>query len=248
MAEVFEPTTIRAQASDGSCAACEDAPHGGHQPIEFDRLGVEIVTPCRDRFITLTGQRMRRESNDGDVAGFRIVPEPSCRLPAINDGHLKVHQNDVWLFRSRHLTALLAILRGQYLEIAEQLEPHLEHVDVVVVIFDVKHFGHDAASTPRVTGMLRMIRRMCSTRSAGWNLSLTNTDCTPEFSRARSFASRSSEVITMTGMSRQASPSARRRRPQSHPSQASSGRARSRPAFRLGERIVFRHVDTCRSC
>src|SRR5262245_7701536 len=42
---------------------------------------------------------------------------------------------------------------------------------------------------------------MRSTRSAGRNLSLTNTDCTPEFSRARSLASRSRAVMTMTGMS-----------------------------------------------
>jgi putative ABC transport system substrate-binding protein len=36
-------------------------------------------------------------------------------------------------------------IRRQDLEIAEQLEPHLEHEDVVVVVFHVKHFGHDAA-------------------------------------------------------------------------------------------------------
>ena len=44
---------------------------------------------------------------------------------------------------------------------------------------------------------------MRSTKSSGRNFSLTSTDCTPEFSRSRSFALRSSEVITMTGMSRQ---------------------------------------------
>src|SRR4029450_663265 len=99
----------------------------------------------------------------------------------------------------------LAILRRQHLEIAEKLEPHLEHEDVVVVVFDVKHFGHDAASIPLLTaGVLCTSRRMRSTRSAGRNLSLTSTDCPPAFNRSRSLASRSSEVMTMTGMSRQA--------------------------------------------
>src|SRR6266513_157402 len=100
----------------------------------------------------------------------------------------------------RHGAALLATLRRQHLEIAEQLEPHLEHIDVVVVIFDVKHFGHDAASISlRTGGLLCTSRRMRSTRSAGWNLSLTSTSCTPAFNRSRSCASRSRAVMTMTG-------------------------------------------------
>jgi hypothetical protein len=35
------------------------------------------------------------------------------------------------------------------LEIADPLKPHLEHVEVVVVVFDVEHFGHDADPIPR---------------------------------------------------------------------------------------------------
>src|SRR4029450_2784821 len=95
-------------------------------------------------------------------------------------------------------------LRRQHLEIAEKLEPHLEHEDVVVVVFDVKHFGHDAASIPLITsGFLCTSRWMRSTTSAGRHLSSTTPDCTPEFNRARSLAPRSSEVMTMPGMSRQ---------------------------------------------
>src|SRR5262249_33952184 len=102
------------------------------------------------------------------------------------------------------VVAFLPILRRQHLEIAEQLEPHHEHEDVVVIVLDVKHFGHDAASISLLTAVLLCTsRRMRSTSSAGWNLSLTSTDCTPEFNLARSLASRSSEVMTMTGMSRQ---------------------------------------------
>src|SRR6516162_7577152 len=146
---------------------------------------------------------MRGESDNGDVAGLRIAFEPPRGFPAINAGHFEVHQDDIRPLGRGHLAALLAILRRQHLEIAEQLEPHLEHEDVVVV-FDVKHFGHDAASISVLTGdLLCTRRRMRSTRSAGRNLSLTSTNWTLAFNRARSLASRSSEVMTMTGMSRE---------------------------------------------
>src|SRR5215831_13403790 len=106
------------------------------------------------------------------------------------------------MLAQRHCAALLAILRRQHLEIAEQLQPHLEHENVIVVVFDVKHSGHDAASIPLpMVGFVCTSRRTRSTRSAGRNLSLTSTDCTPEFSRSRSLASRSRAVMTMTGMS-----------------------------------------------
>jgi hypothetical protein len=29
---------------------------------------------------------------------------------------------------------------------AKQLEPHLEHENIVIVVVDVRHFGHDALS------------------------------------------------------------------------------------------------------
>jgi hypothetical protein len=42
--------------------------------------------------------------------------------------------------------ALLAVLRCENLEAAAQFEARLEHVQVVVVVFDVEHFGHVADS------------------------------------------------------------------------------------------------------
>src|SRR5262249_20308906 len=187
-----------------SFAVGENAPDGCDQPIKFDRLGVELIAPCRERLFAFTGERVRGEGDDGDLAGLGIALEPSCRFPAVDHGHFEVHQDDIGALAERHCAALLAILRRQHLEIAEKLEPHLEHEDVVVVVFHVKHFGHDAASISLLTGgLLCTCRRMRSTRSAGWNLSLTSTDCTPEFSRSRSLASRSRAVMTMTGMSRQ---------------------------------------------
>src|SRR5262245_40543397 len=147
---------------------------------------------------------MRGQRYDRDVTGLRIALEPPRGLPAIDIGHFEVHQDDIGTLAERHRAAFLPVLRRQHLEIAEKLEPHLEHEDVVVVVFDVKHFGHDAASIPLMsTGFLCTSRRMRSTRSAGRNLSLTSTNWTPAFNRSRSLASRSSEVMTMTGMSRQ---------------------------------------------
>src|SRR5262245_8933974 len=147
---------------------------------------------------------MRGESDNGDVAGLRIAFKPPRGLPAINAGHFEVHQNDIRPLGRGHRAAPLAVLRRQHLEIAEQLEPHLEHEDVVVVVFHVKHFGHDAASISLLTaGLLRRTRLMRCTSSAVWNLSFTSTHWPPAFNRSWSLASRSGEVMAMTGMSRQ---------------------------------------------
>src|SRR6516165_12491259 len=201
---VIHPFEITYIQGVPSFAVSENAPEGCDQPFKFDRLRIKLVAPRRDRLFALTGERMRGQRDDRDVAGLRIALEPPCGFPAVDDGHFEVHQNDIRTLADRQCTALLAIFGRHHLEIAKQLEPHLEHEDVVVVVFDVKHFGHDAVSIPLITSdFLCTSRRMRSTRSAGRNLSLTSTDCTPEFNRARSLASRSSEVMTMTGMSRQ---------------------------------------------
>jgi hypothetical protein len=48
----------------------------------------------------------------------------------------------------------------------------------------VQRGGYDAASIPLLAGRpVCTSRRMRSTRSAGRNVSLTSTDCTPEFNR-----------------------------------------------------------------
>jgi hypothetical protein len=45
-------------------------------------------------------------------------------------------------------SAFLAILGGEHLDVAEQLEPHLQHVDAVVDVFDVEQFDHDSGPPP----------------------------------------------------------------------------------------------------
>jgi hypothetical protein len=58
--------------------------------------------------------------------------------------HFKVHENYVWTLGHGQLAALLAVLRRENLEIADPLKAHLEHVEIVVVVFDVEHFSHVA--------------------------------------------------------------------------------------------------------
>src|SRR5499427_1856935 len=134
--------------------ACEDAPQGRDQAIEFDRLGIELVTTRGNRSLTLAGERMRGKSNNRDAAGLRVLPKPPSGFPAVDDGKLQVHQDDIRLLGRRHRAALLAVFRSQHFKIAKQLKSHLEHVDVVVVILDVKDFGHDGASMPLATSCL----------------------------------------------------------------------------------------------
>src|SRR5262249_43732964 len=82
------------------------------------------------------------------VAGWGTVLRAARRLPAVDHRLFEAHRDDVRAPAPRHRTALLAVWRRHNLEVAQQLEPHLEHIDVVVVILDVEHFGHDAASIP----------------------------------------------------------------------------------------------------
>ena len=63
--------------------------------------------------------------------------------------------------------ALFAVLRDQHLEFIQQLEPHLEHVDVVVVVFDVEQSCHDTAFDVAGAPSLATRRRMRAMSSAG---------------------------------------------------------------------------------
>src|SRR5262245_16016282 len=109
----FEITHIQGRPS---FAVSENAPKGCDQPIKFDRLGVELVASRRERLFALTGERMRGQRDDGDVAGLRTALEPPRGLPAIDIGHFEIHQDDVGTFAERHRAAPLAVLRRQHLK------------------------------------------------------------------------------------------------------------------------------------
>src|SRR5262249_14361782 len=129
-------------------AGGEHPAQGRDQSIEFDGLGVELIAAGGQRLFPLPGKRVGRERDDRDVARLRIILEPPRCLPAVYHRHLQIHQDDVGAFAQRHRAALIAVLRSQNFELVKQLESHLEHIDVVLVVLDVEHFVHGAASIP----------------------------------------------------------------------------------------------------
>src|SRR5262245_52553288 len=62
--------------------------------------------------------------------------------PAVNDRHFKVHQNYVRVLGYGQFAALVAVLSRENLKITNSLKARLEHVKVIVIVFDVEHFGH----------------------------------------------------------------------------------------------------------
>src|SRR5262249_27438343 len=147
------------------------------------------------------GGGVRGGGDDRNVTRGGIVLQPPRRLPAVDDRELEIHHDHVGLLGRGLGTSDLAVLGHQHLELVEQLEPHLEHVDVVVVVFDVEDSYHGTRSRGGAWPGSEIRRRMRSTSSAGRNVSLSSTVWTPEFSRSRSAAVRSRAVTTMTGMS-----------------------------------------------
>ena len=67
-------------------------------------------------------------------------------LPAVSAWHFEVQQDYVRALARGQFAALLAVLSRENLEIANPVKAHLEHVEIVVVVFDVEHFGHIAVS------------------------------------------------------------------------------------------------------
>src|SRR5436190_5318353 len=55
-----------------SLAIREQPPQRSDQPLEFDRLGVELVAPGGKRLFARAGERVGGERDDRDVARFWI--------------------------------------------------------------------------------------------------------------------------------------------------------------------------------
>ena len=102
--------------------------------------------PCGDGLLALALHRMRGHADDRDVPGLRIVLETPYGFPTIVVGHLEVHQDHVRVLGRSQPAACLAVLSCENLEVAAELEARPEHVQVVVVVFDVEHFGHVSES------------------------------------------------------------------------------------------------------
>jgi hypothetical protein len=68
---------------EGSLAVRENTPQRCDQAIEFDRRGVELVTPSGNRLFALSGERVGGQNDDRDVASLRIALQ-SPRSSAAN--------------------------------------------------------------------------------------------------------------------------------------------------------------------
>src|SRR5262245_22861389 len=146
---------MSSRLTSGSLAAIQYPPNGCDKTIKLDRFGVELLAPRGNRLLALARQRMCGQSDDGNVLGLRVAFQTPRGFPAVNNGHFEVHQDNIRLLGRRHLAPFLAVLGRENLEIPKKLKPHFEHIDVVVVVFDIKHFDHDAAPLPlRTAGLL----------------------------------------------------------------------------------------------
>ena len=91
---------------------------------------------------------------DRDVAGLGILLEMAHYFPTVIHRHFEVHQDDVRVLRRGQLVTVLSVFGQDNLEISGALKAGLEHVAVVVVVFDVEHFGHIAVPSFLASSLL----------------------------------------------------------------------------------------------
>src|SRR5215471_7790342 len=120
------------------------------QPIKLHRLGIETASAfSRSPASAWADRPMTGMSR---VSGLLFTP---CRFPAVDDRHLQVHQDKVRPLGSRNLASFFAILGDQHFELIGELKPHLEHVSVVLVVFDVENTEHRSPSLGRISLRIR---------------------------------------------------------------------------------------------
>src|SRR6516165_6668493 len=134
------------------------------QPIKLHRLGIELFTSGGERLLALAGKRMGRQADDRDVARLGLALQAPCRFPAVDDRHLQVHQDKVRPLGSRNLASFFAILGDQHFDLIGELKPHLEHVSVVLVVFDVENTEH--GSPPLGESVCEYARRHLSSTTS----------------------------------------------------------------------------------
>src|ERR1700722_3361828 len=173
--------------------------------VEIDGRRVELVATGRQRLLAGAGHGMCGERNDRNMPRLLIGLEPAGRFPAVYHGKIEVPQDNVGHFGYRLFASDRAILGDQDLEPVEQFEPHLQHVDVVVVVLDIKDFGHEATSgTFCDWRVFATYPCTIATSWAGSNESFNRIPSTPELRRARSAAVRSRDGPPRTGRRRHA--------------------------------------------
>ena len=132
----------------------EHAPNGRDQALEFDRLGIELVAPCGDGLLALALHRMRGHADDWDVPGLRIVLE----TPHGFQRSLSGISRSIRITSGRSVAANLQPFSLS--SAASTSKPPrssrrvLSMLQVVVVVFDVEHFGHVANSVPLTAALI----------------------------------------------------------------------------------------------
>ena len=124
------------------------APNGCEQGHEIDRFGIEFVASRGNGLFAFAVQRMRGHADDRDVVGMRIFLERRRASQRSRTGISRSIRIYVRVLGHSQLAATLAVASRENLKTAKQLKACLEHVDVVVVVFDVEHFGHDTDFIP----------------------------------------------------------------------------------------------------
>src|SRR5262249_46809776 len=112
----------------------------------------ELIAARRNGGLALARLLICGQANDRDVAGLAIRLETMQYFPTVIDRHFEVHQNDVRVLGRGQPVTLLTIIGHDKLEVIDALKAHLEHVAVMVVVFDAEDFGHRAASILVVDG------------------------------------------------------------------------------------------------
>src|SRR5271156_2562312 len=176
----------------------------GEQAVEFYGFGLEIVAAGGDRLLAVARHRVRGQRDDRDVAGRGVGLQAPRRLPAVDLQQVQIHQDQVGKLGRRHRDPGGPVRGAEDLVVAEHIEPQGQHVEVILVVFDVEKLAHIRPRTHRPARPLTS-SNSAPTRaisSAGANAFLERICSTPPLSRRRSSAVRSSAVTTTTGMSR----------------------------------------------
>src|SRR6516164_4383613 len=173
----------------------------GQQAVELDGLGVEIVAAGGERLLAVAGHRVCAERDDRNVARRRIGLEAARRLPAVDLRQIEIHQDQVGPLGGSRRDPGGAIPGAENFIAAEDIEPQLQHVEIILVVLDIEQPPHRRTLAHfwafRVSPSSAPRRAISS---AGAKACLERICSTPPLSLWRSSAVRSSAVTTTTGM------------------------------------------------
>ena len=115
----------------------QDRPNEG---LGIERLDHEVVHSGRRRPLALAAQRVGGECNDRQGGQAQLTSNPSCRVVAVEDRHLHIHEHDVDGVRPglQALERFLPVAGDRDLR-ALEFEDALRDVEVDVAVVDDEH-------------------------------------------------------------------------------------------------------------